>query len=596
MRAACPSIAGWLPAVAVAAVLGACGGDPPAGTPPVEREDAARAERAQRPRAAVDEAIAETPLAPAPNAPEAADPFAPRRTWAGRVVDIGGRGIEGARASASGVVATTGTDGAFRLEGLRPEYLELAVEAPGFTRWDWKSWPGREDLRIELRRSVRARGVVVHQDGTPAGGARVNHTVTAGPDGTFEVDLAEGSATLFTTWGVLSGCGPDDYATCGFTHVAVDPADPPHDIRVVLDESRSWVGARVLGTNGEPTNSANVFFRSPGRFRFGQGLGGDAFARMSLPVPPGTDIELRAVSTDRRSPAHAVVRTVSLPGRGEPVTIRLVADDPPPAAAEPAAPEPPLGALDLAVSDTRELIGGRADVWVAGSDGHTVTRDSLSPANSTRHYGLEPGRYLVEIRTGTDAQMRRWARWADVTSGATARLVCDRMPPPPIVAGRVLGPDGVPLGGVAIRAALLPRFRSRWTADTSTDASGWFALPVADTNEAWISAEREGFAPAFRAVNPRDGAVAEFHLSLGGTVTFHLTPADAWLDQEVDVSDQSGSLHWKGIAEREGGGAQWMQHVPPGRWRLKIGMCGAEREVVVEVCEGATTNVDLSED
>lgn len=607
--------------------------------------------------------VTTTGPAPRPRAREAAAPSAAtettaaterkpvERTWGGVVVDSQGRPVTGARVESGERSAVTSADGAFLLTGLPPKRAELVVTAPGFARQKLNAWPGREDLRVDLSREVRATGVVVHADGRPAAGAKVNHVCTTGADGRFDVPVEEGRHNVFVMWGVLPGTR-DDVAAYGNVWLDVDPASPPRDIRVVLDDVCSWVGVDVTHPDGRPYEGASVWYGYEGR-KFAQGTGSSGTSNWAPSIPPGTEMEVRVDPREGSRGAPVTVRVRTLPGVGERVRVTL---SDVPSAGTPTPVEFPARVVDEAGNDVPDVrfydaavdergilraspgADGTVRVRVAARGfvektfavaidpthpadarlvliraGH-VAISVIDPGHASRKlllrvgdaltavecgrsdiasWDVDPGETLVRLYS-EDGEVPEWWRTVRVEPGGTTQVVCDEVRAAP-VRGRVVGADGRPLGGVGIELRPSPAFGGRFDQGaTCTAADGTFELAPIDADVVYIAAFRDDFAPAWLRFEPHEGDVAELRMTAGGTIRFRLAPED-FVDSDAYLEGTDRDLRLWSDVEFDDAGRRVIEHAPPGRWRLKCTVSHEAREAIVDVRAGEATLVDLRE-
>ena len=631
-------------ALCVAASLAGCGEAPEASVHPPPRVSTTARAPHQRARD-------ETEPSPAAEVPAALAQKRVERTWGGVVVDLQGRPIAAARVESGGRSVVTSADGAFLLTGLPPKRAKLVVSAPGFARCESTEWPGREDLRISLPREVRATGVVVHPDGRPAEGAKVNNVCTTGADGRFEVPIEEGRRGIFATWGVLSGTGDSD-AALGWAWPDVDPANPPKDVRVVLDDLCSWVGVSVTHPDGRPYDGATVWYVYEDK-KFAQSTGTSGDGSWAPSIPPGTEMELRVDPRKPSDGAQVVLRTRTLPGAGERVRVTL-SDEPPTEAPRPVefrvrvvdaagSDVPDVRFHDVAVDDrgvvrARPGADGTVRVRVAARGfvektfavtvdaarseevrlalvraGHVAIRVT-DPTYSTRtllvrvgrvrssvagdrsdivRWDIDPGEVRVVLHSD-DGDVPEWWRTVRVEPGGTTQVVCEAIRAVP-VRGRVVGADGCPLGGVGVDLESSPRFGGRFDEGTTcTAADGTFELPAIDADVIHIAAFRDDLAPSWIRFEPHSGGAAELRMTPGGSIVVQRATGD-FVDSDAALEGVDGEVRlWREVGYDEAGRSV-LRHVPPGRWRLRCQVSHEARESVVDVREGETSVVDLRE-
>ena len=631
-------------ALCVAASLAACGEQP--GTP--VRPARIVTKTTPAPHARAREEVAPTATAESPAAPEGRPAL---RTWGGVVVDPQGRPVTGARVESGERSAVTSEDGAFTLTGLRPKRADLVVTAPGFARRKLNAWPGREDLRIELPREVRATGVVVHADGRPAEGAKVNHVCTTGADGRFDVPIEEERHNVFVTWGVLPGTSDDD-AAHGNVWLDVDPQSPPKDVRVVLDKVCSWVGVAVTHPDGRSYEGATVWYVYDNR-KYAQSTASEGVGSWAPAIPPGTEMELRVDPRNGSGGARVTVRTRTLSGVGDPVRVTL-SDDPPPGT--PPEVEFRVRVVDQAGTDVPDVrfhdvelddrgvvrarpgadgtirvrVGARGFVETtfpvavvpsapaetrlvlvrAGHVAVSVTEPTLASRTLALRVGrarasvtgsrsdiaswdIDPGEARVVLYSD-EGGVPEWWRTVRVEPGGTTQVVCDAVRAAP-VRGRVVGADGRPLGGVGIDLRPSPRFGGRFDEGTTcTAADGTFELPPIDADVIYVAAFRDDLAPAWLRFEPHQGGIAELRMTAGGTIVLR-TASDDSVDSDAYLEGVDGDLRlWRDV-DWDDAGRPAIQHAPPGRWRLKCTVSHEARESVIDVRAGETTVADLRE-
>jgi protocatechuate 3,4-dioxygenase beta subunit len=202
---------------------------------------------------------------------------------AGRVVDVDGGPVEGARVVRPGggrEEVTSGADGRFVVDGLdagRP--VDLWVECRGFTSKEVAGVPvpAERPLVIELERAAALEGRVVDASGSPVPGA----SVSVRPAGeTFGGSAeAEGDEDgRFVVEGVTAGrivilARAEGHATQRLDDVVVAPGERRRGLRLVLERGATLAG-RVASPEGDPVHGAMVWAQ-PTEGSAGAGLQGD---------------------------------------------------------------------------------------------------------------------------------------------------------------------------------------------------------------------------------------------------------------------------------------------------------------------------------
>lgn len=207
--------------------------------------------------------------ADATDGPAARDPIrvvlVEGRSVAGIVVDESGKPMAGVRVSVLGEGQRTAADGRFSIDGLpagRTFYdssgFSLHALIDGWCGGGQIVVPGDLAIRVVLCRTATVRGVVVHEDGSPAAGADVYFfSVKTDRDGRFELpEFASGHQLVRASAGLPLDQRVPVY---GAEYADAPPGGTVDGLRIVLapDPGRSYVDVRVVHEDGRPAPSAD---------------------------------------------------------------------------------------------------------------------------------------------------------------------------------------------------------------------------------------------------------------------------------------------------------------------------------------------------
>ena len=530
------------------------------------------------------------------------------RAVSGRVVDEGGRPVAGARVEAAPgtagrVVATqgagnggvprqarTGADGTFELRHLPAGLLRLRVEAAGFLPFErdglrLPAGTGRADLgRFHLQRGAAFLGRARDAEGLPVAGAEVwiipaeladwsafyakGPAAVTGADGSFAVrDLPrEASFGL-------------DVCRAGYLPLSATVREITREPFEAVLQRAARISGRVTGDDGAPLAGAAVESwlagETPARSgslrpcRNGSGSAtADADGRFRLDsLPPGW-WSLRATAAGYRGATRERIHVPAGEGR-DGVEIVL----------GPGA----VVAGRVFTSGGEPAPGARVSAF--SEDG--VVQALAAGDGTYRLAGVEPGERTIEATLGEGA----WASQSLTVQPGDNRLdlTMDQGSPHREVRGRVLGPDGGPVGGVTVLAG---------AARTVSAADGAFLLLVEDNQDYEVWAEKQGFAvaKAEAAVHvagaPVDGV--EIRLGRGGRLTGRLLGLDR--EELARASVQVELLpSFQARAAVDPQGAYRIEDVPPGEWTVKARAGDREvREPAVLPPDASGATVDLA--
>jgi len=561
----------------------------------------------------------------------------PGRTLRGIVVGGAGRGVGGAAVTVSQARTPrervrTEPDGSFSFDGLGPRECGLTVTAPGFLAFHGGADPGKDDVRIELRRAVRQAGVVVFPDGSPAEGAAVR-IGGAGPvftdaRGRFELGgLAPGPAEAEASHGAMEAVPGERSPPPAYRATATVNLPSARPLRLTLVERpRSFVPWRFTDESGAPAAGVRV-----------EGAGGrsgeDGRAVSAFHVPAGTEVEAvvsrrgwrRRVAVTTRAepggPPHRVtVRELRellviarTPDGGPlPEDVRATIDGPTRrlhrpqrdrrvVAVDPDAdrvwlhvrapgyarrrgrfPVPADGVLEVRLAWGAVLRGrvvepggqaaGRATIVLHGERGSWRTEPDGS--FEIRAAPAGPIDFRVWRADGHGARREVEAKDGDVLDLGTIVLA-----PPRGVEGRVTGPDGRPLEDVRVRAG---------RASARTGADGRFRLRMSAFFAGRVSFTKAGYGLVERTV---EGPL-DVRLERAGRV-------------RVTVSGARGPRRF--FARRAGAEATFaprllgdprapavvLYDLPPGELEIGVEAANGTASVVVAVVPGATVEAAL---
>ncbi|MCE9637310.1 MAG: carboxypeptidase-like regulatory domain-containing protein [Planctomycetes bacterium] len=188
------------------------------------------------------------------------------RALAGTVADAEGRPLRGVLVSLHDQRVLTADDGRFAFDGLEARVqdfvddgLWVKAHLAGWCGGEHVNvWPGDLEVRVVLRRTATVRGVVVHADGKPAVGARVNSDFTTDEAGRFELlQFASGHELVWA-----DARAPADARTRvhGAEYADAPPGGTVENLRIVLepDASECFVLVRTMDADGKPIAMSEV--------------------------------------------------------------------------------------------------------------------------------------------------------------------------------------------------------------------------------------------------------------------------------------------------------------------------------------------------
>ena len=406
--------------------------------------------------------------------------------------------------------ATSGDDGAFRIEGLAAGRLELRAKAPGHVRAKVRAAAGDDHVSIIVERGARLAGTVVCEK-QPVAGASViakGLRVTTAAGGRFEFDAVRvPQETLFVT---AEGCVAQG-------RVVPRTLDGPNeDVEIALDPAGAVTG-HVSAVGGGAIAGARVSLGGGGNF-FGDmmGMAGNR-NRFDVPPPPavsGADgaFELKGVHL-----GELKLRVEAEGYLGATVTVSVKRGRPAPCEAL-LVPESVL--LGTVTNEKGEpLAGARVRVEVPARDASSGMLANLMGGTFRSALSDDAGRYAVHGLVEGSRKLKVDAKgYLDIDDSieipARGPLTQDfRLREGYRLAGQVNTPDGKPAAGakVAVTAAgggsanpMLAMFGGRAPKPvTETGADGkWTATGLQEgpyevhaTADGWLDAAESDVAP-----------------------------------------------------------------------------------------------------
>ncbi len=400
---------------------------------------------------------------------------------AGRVIDDLGQPIASFRVlartrSGGGMLAGLGAEteqdefedenGEFFLDGLRAGDWELFAAAEGFGRPEPAPvlLPLEEGavLELVLERAASVRGRVIDPFGQPVAGAEVGLQRTLADFGRRAMDEGEPPSAASDENGLfdLTGLSPgisnlvasaEGFAESEPASVELVAAEVIEDVVVSLrtggritgevfdDDGKPYPGQTVLAQ--VPTNPTGQEFTTTdgeGRFAF-ENLAPDTWQVMTFPTGGGSLADGESDGDDFGAFFGAMKLTMAEVRDGEETHVQLGAPPKDPVQIHGrliAAGEPVPGAMIVFFADGT---GGMEAMKFANSDAKGEFEVQLS----------QPGRYMLNVQNVTGTGQQENVEFAEeIPEAAEHDLVIEL--PVGGISGRVVGPDGSPVGGVRI--------------------------------------------------------------------------------------------------------------------------------------------------
>jgi hypothetical protein len=443
-----------------------------------------------------------------------------------------------------------------------------------------------QSIAQSITQSITLHGTVVDAAGEPVAGARVWIPIQPlGPPGApSAVTAADGSFAIH-------GLPPNE----AFAVVCADgflqgeeiipyPAEP---VRIVLDKAAALRG-RVLGPDGTPQPDAQVRARPAS---WNGGVSVVRFAYYCLPVDSVVADAEGSFAFERLEPGpFTVVAEVPglHPGSSSPVLLEAGSTK----NLDLQLREGGVVAGRVIDPDGAPIPGARVEVWLSpgeikatsGPDGSFrlagADRGYFQVRASAEHF--QPGAvevYLADEELKTDVVLEREGNLFEI-------------------AGRVLGPDGLPVEGALVAGS---------AAEAASARDGSFSLRLPEARFAgtpltvFLSARKEGLAP-FRKDVVLSEARTEglvIHLETGVRVSgriLGLTPAERkGVEATLSGLAEGGNRPIEITASSDAAGRFELGPVPPGSWlaAARSGHRRASRQIVLDPGQ-AEVSVDLT--
>lgn len=396
---------------------------------------------------------------------------------AGRVVDDTGAPVTQFMVSASSVQPmrrgwrtsdstsdfVNSDDGTFELEGLAVGEWRLEVSAEGFGESE-EEWtvevPQAEPIEIVLSRGATLAGVVLDPAGNPVAEAQVS--VGEGRRSWGSEDATTGADGAFTFTGLtpqawtLTAAHPD-WAVSEPLAVELEPATITSDLVLTLRVGGTITG-EVYTDEGEPQVGARVSWGEGGQRNFNlndEGPTTDADGRFVLEhVTPGkvmvTAMPSREEMMAGMEDAEDEMSFINVMGAMRTTTVDVAAGEVVHVVLG-GTPKQPVTVRGVVKEAGRSVPEARVMVMAEGGSFIEGMKASKTDGDGRFEVVLDrPGAYVFHVSTalfGTEGMGIQF--YEDVPAAAAHDVLLDL--PMGRIEGRVLGPDGAPAEGVALR-------------------------------------------------------------------------------------------------------------------------------------------------
>jgi hypothetical protein len=520
------------------------------------------------------------------------------------------------RRSAAGdpqLASRTDAQGRFAVARTPAGRFDISVRAAGYAeaivpRVEVPPGEGDHELgTVTLEHGLALEGKVVDESGQGLGGARV--TLRTGalrgyPSGPEAVSAADGSFSfpdLRRGEEVFLAAELDGYAQVHEAIVRIPALDP---VRLTL-QSASLVRGRVLGPDGAGVGSAMILAIPPMNVLRTAPRPRQRNARTDT----GGGFELRLAPGEWQLTAHAD-DSLTAP----PLTVSL---DPGQALEDLVIQLRPAARVTGAIVDPegRPVVGAQVIVEVATGSGSSSSSGPPSDAAGRYRVSLDesdwyrtvpsgmPTRYTVVVQ---HSDFRPARREVDPRPGETR--VDFELQRGLEIAGRVLGPDGSPVGGASVQwtAAESPLGRSySHEPPARSDAAGRFVLGGLEPGRYHLGARAEGFAGAVTdtPVELRDHSVEGVVLQLRDGITLQGVVRGLSVEGLATVSVRAmpfgalprGSLTEESSARPDFDGRFEISGLHPGRWQViaSLGQQSRTARAMAELVSSESPFVEL---